>query len=91
MSQLSKLLKDRFEKQGKTKYALAKAMAEADGTGKSATNFTSKVTNTLEAPEARVFRGVKEMVELLGGEIVIRWKDEKVVRSKTEITEEVID
>ncbi|MEM9093179.1 MAG: hypothetical protein AAGC93_31185 [Cyanobacteria bacterium P01_F01_bin.53] len=74
MSELSKLLKDRLEQQGLTKYAIAKAMAEADGSGKAPTNFSTKVSKILESPESRVFEGVKELVELLDGEIVIRWK-----------------
>ncbi|NEQ53027.1 MAG: hypothetical protein F6K11_23285 [Leptolyngbya sp. SIO3F4] len=91
MSQLSELLQARLEQQGKTKYSLAKAMAAADGKGKPATSFSSKVAKILEAPESRVFKGVKELIELLDGEIIIRWKDEKVIQSTTEFTEEAID
>ena len=74
MSTLRELLQQRLEEKGLTKYAIAKAMADAEGSGKPATNYTTKVTKLLETPEARVFSGLKELVELLDGEIVIRWK-----------------
>ena len=74
MSELAQLLQDRLKEQDLTKYAIAKAMAQADGQGKPATNYSNKVTKILEDPENRVFGGLKELVELLDGEIVIRWK-----------------
>ncbi|MEM9091289.1 MAG: hypothetical protein AAGC93_21425 [Cyanobacteria bacterium P01_F01_bin.53] len=74
MSKLSELLQARLKEQGITKYSLAKAMADADGKGKPATNFSSKVSKILEYPEARVFEGVQELVELLDGEIIIKWR-----------------
>lgn len=74
MSKLSNLLKARLEEVGTTKYKLAKAMAEADGQGKPVTSFSAKVSKTLANPEARVFENVQKLVELLDGEIVIRWR-----------------
>ena len=87
----SELLKRRIKQKGTSKYAIAKALADAEGQGRKATTFNTRVTKVVNDPKGRVFRNLEEIVKLLDGEIVIRWKDEKVVRSKTEITEEVID
>ncbi len=87
----SELLKHRIKQKGTTKYAIARALAEAEGKGRGPTTFSTRVAKVVADPKGRIFRNLEEVVKLLDGEIVIRWKDEKVVRSKTEITEEVIE
>ena len=87
----SELLKHRIQQKGTSKYAIAKALAEAEGKGRQATTFSTRVTKVVNDPKGRIFRNLEEIVRLLDGEIVIRWKDEKVVRSEIEITEEVIE
>ncbi|NEP59021.1 MAG: hypothetical protein F6K31_18695 [Symploca sp. SIO2G7] len=87
----SELLKHRIKQKGTSKYAIAKALAEAEGKGRGPTTFNTRVGKVINDPKGRIFRNLEEIVRLLDGEIVIRWKDEKVVRSRTEFTEEVIE
>lgn len=75
MTELSELLKNRMESQGMTKYQIAKRLAQIDGQGKPATNYSNLVYKILESPENRVFQGLKNLIEILGGEVVIRWRD----------------
>ena len=87
----SELLQRRLKQKGTTKYAIARALAKAEGKGRGPTTFSTRVSKVIDDPKGRIFRNLQEIVKLLDGEIIIRWKDEKVVRSKTEITEEVIE
>jgi hypothetical protein len=75
---LKDILQGRQQQLGLTTYAIAKAMAEKRGTG-SASNLNSSVTNAFNEPEGRSFALIKEVIEALGGKIVIQWQEIKEV------------
>ena len=74
MSELSDILQARLKEKGLTKYAIAKALSEIDGKGKPVTSYTTKVNKIMDSPESRVFEGLKQVIELLDGEVIIRWR-----------------
>lgn len=77
---LDKILQDRLDELGITKYELSKRIDEGRGMDK-ATSVSSIVKKIMEEPEGRRYSNVAEVVKAMGGEIVIRWHfvDEKVV------------
>ena len=75
--QLSEVLEQRLKEKGLTKYAIAKHLAESEGKGKDPRAFTTRVGKVIKDPKGRVFANLEQIVNLLGGEIVIRWTDVK--------------
>lgn len=73
------ILEERVNDLGITRYELSKRIAENRG-NKKVTDVSSMVTNTLDSPDRRRYSNIAEIVEALGGDIVIRWHsvDERV-------------
>ena len=43
-------------------------------------NLQSAISNALKDPDSRRHSAVLELIEVMGGEVVIRWKDYKEVK-----------
>ena len=69
---MKEILEERLNDLGITRYELAKRIAEKRGK-KKVTDVSSMVSNTLDSPENRRYSNIAEIVEALGGDIVIRW------------------
>ena len=78
---LSEVLQARLQEKQLTAYAVAKLIAEADSEGRPVTSFTSRVKKAIDDPDGRILSNIKQIVEALDGELVIRWKNttEKVL------------
>lgn len=74
------VLQERLDELGITKYELSKRIAEKRGSDK-ATTVSSIVAKTFDSPEGRRYSNIAEIVEAMGGEIVIRWKDYREVKA----------
>ena len=70
---LSEVLQARLQEKDLTAYAIAKLISEADSKGRPVTSFTSRVKKAIDDPDGRILSNIKQVVEALDGEIVIRW------------------
>ena len=68
---MKEILEARMKKLGLKPFDLAKKLAEKRGKDPQAVSTT--VLNVLKSPENRRYSSLAEIVELLDGEIVIRW------------------
>ena len=73
--ELSEMLQERLKQRDLTKYALAKILAEMDGSGKPPSQYTSRLAKVFDDPRGRIFGNLEEVIQALGGEIIIRWTD----------------
>jgi hypothetical protein len=71
---LSEVLQARQTELGLTNYAIAKAIAEKRGGNSTPTTLSSSITKVMKEPDGRNFALVREVVEMLGGKIVIQWQ-----------------
>jgi hypothetical protein len=77
------LLKQRFEELGISQAELARRIAEKrqePGKAVNPDNLQSAISNALKDPDSRRHSAVLELIEVMGGEVVIRWKDYKEVK-----------
>ena len=81
---LMDILAKRLEELGLTKYEIAKRIAAKEG--KATGQINTRVAQTIDNPEKRVFKNVIDVVHELGGEVVIRWHntDEHVITHNSE-------
>lgn len=70
---LSDALKKRLEKLDTTVYEVAKKIAESRNPPKKVTDLNSTVAKVFDDPEGRRWSSVQEVIEAMGGEIVVRW------------------
>lgn len=61
-----------------TNYRLAKALSELRQKG-SASGYTNAVARAVENPETASLKTFEELVRAMGGEVVVRWPETKVV------------
>ncbi|MEM9008005.1 MAG: hypothetical protein AAGE59_31400 [Cyanobacteria bacterium P01_F01_bin.86] len=80
---MKQALDTRLQQLGMTQYQLAKQLAAQRD--KDVNNVVSFVANVFKKPESRRFMNLAEVVEAMGGEIVIRWGpvEEKISLSST--------
>ena len=77
------VLDERFGDLGITKYELTRRILELrgkPGEPSEISKLQSSVANALKEPDGRRYAAIAELVEAMGGEIVIRWKDYKEVK-----------
>lgn len=72
MSQMKEILNARMKALGLKPFDLAKQIAKKRGKDPQAVSST--VLNVLKSPENRRYSNLAEIVDLLDGEIVIRWR-----------------
>jgi hypothetical protein len=73
--ELSDVLNERLRQRELTKYALAKILAEMDGSGKAPNQYTSRLAKVFDDPKGRIFANLEEVIKALGGRVVIEWTD----------------
>ena len=76
-------LDERFEELGITKYELTRRVLELRGQPGEPTEISklqSAVAKALKEPDGRRYAAIAELVEAMGGEIIIRWTDHKEVK-----------
>lgn len=74
------LLQQRFEELGISQAELARRVAEKRQNVKP-DNLQSAISNALKDPDSRRYSAILEIVEAMGGEVVIRWKDYREVKA----------
>ena len=80
---MKEVLYERFDDLGITKYELTRRVLDVRGKPSEPTEIQrlqSAVTKALNEPDGRRYAAIAELVEAMGGEIVIRWKDYKEVK-----------
>lgn len=80
---MKEVLDERFDDLGITKYELTRRVLDLRGKPSEPTEIQrlqSAVTKALNEPDGRRYAAIAELVEAMGGEIVIRWKDYKEVK-----------
>jgi hypothetical protein len=80
---MKEALYERFDDLGITKYELTRRVLDLRGKPSEPTEIQriqSAVTKALKEPDGRRYAAIAELVEAMGGEIVIRWKDYKEVK-----------
>jgi hypothetical protein len=80
---MKEVLYERFDDLGITKYELTRRVLDLRGKPSEPTEIQrlqSAVTKALNEPYGRRYAAIAELVEAMGGEIVIRWKDYKEVK-----------
>ena len=81
------VLQERFGDLGWTEYRLAKEAGrvrteEFNEPEKAPSSLVTSVSKVLENPNTSQFKNVEAVIKAMGGEIVIRWPEEKVVDYK---------
>ena len=71
MSDMKQALEGRLESLGITKYELAKRIAEKKDA--KPTSVSNLVGRTFESPESRTYGNLLDIIEAMGGTVVIRW------------------
>jgi len=71
---MKEVLEERLKELGISRYELAKLVAEKRGK-KRVTDVSTTVSNVIDDPENRRYKSLAEVVSLLDGEIIIRWKN----------------
>lgn len=77
------ILKERLDELDISQYELTRRVVELrkqEGQDTSISNLSSAVAKALKEPNGRRYSAIVELVEAMGGEIVIRWKDYKEVK-----------
>ena len=77
------ILQERFDELDISQYELTRRVVELrkrEGQDTSIPKLSSAVGKALKEPDGRRYRAIAELVEAMGGEIVIRWKDYKEVK-----------
>lgn len=65
------ILEERIQELGISKYEVAKRIAEKKG--KKTTDISTRVLNTFENPESRRYESLLEVIEVLGGRVVVEF------------------
>lgn len=73
ITMLSDVLKKRLGKLDTTIYEISKKVAESRNPPKKVTDLNATVAKVFDNPEGRRWSSVQEVIEAMGGEIVIRW------------------
>lgn len=68
---MKEILEERLEELGISKYEVAKRIAEKDG--KKPTAVSTRVLSTFEDPESRKYENLLEVIEVLGGRVVVEF------------------
>lgn len=77
------VLNERFDELDITKYELTRRVLELRGQSSEPAEINklqSAVAKALKEPDNRRYSAIAELVEAMGGEVVIRWKDYKEVK-----------
>lgn len=75
--ELDEALKKRLDEQGITQYQLAKRISEMDGTGRPPSSYTGRFQKVFEDPKGRTYKNIEEVIQALGGRLLIEWTDTK--------------
>lgn len=78
------ILEERFETLGITKYELTRRIVELRGKPGEPTEISklqSAVSQALREPDGRRYAAIAELIEAMGGEVVVRWKDYREVKA----------
>lgn len=76
---LSKALVSRLDELGVSRYALSQTVAERRGESDGQVVY-SAVSRAIADPDNRRFSTVREVIEAMGGELVIRWQEVKEIK-----------
>ena len=80
---IQNVLQERFEDLGITKYELTRRILELRGKSGEPSEISklqSAVAKALKEPDGRRYSAIAELVEAMGGEIIVRWTDHKEVK-----------
>ena len=85
------ILKQRFDELGWTEYRLAKEVSQvrADEFGenkKTPSSLVTSVAKVIEDPNTSQFKNVEAAIKAMGGELVIRWETEEIIKGQREVT-----
>jgi hypothetical protein len=69
--EMKDILEERLEELGISKYEVAKRIAEKEG--KKPTAVSTRVLSTFEDPESRKYANLLEVIEVLGGRVVVEF------------------
>jgi hypothetical protein len=72
---MNEVLEARLKQLGINKYELAKRIAIARGDESKQRAIAYQASRVVEDPDSRRFASVREVVEALGGSIVIQWEN----------------
>jgi len=81
---MKEILQDRFDELGISGYELTRRVVELRteaGEETSIDKLKSSVAKTLKDPDGRRYSAIAEVIEAMGGEIFVRWKDYKDVKA----------
>ena len=73
--ELSEALEKRLQAKGWSKYQLAKKLSELDGTGRPPSSYTGRFTKVFDDPKGRTYQNIEQIINALGGRLVIQWLD----------------
>lgn len=69
--EMKDILEERLKELGISKYEVAKRIAEKEG--KKPTAVSTRVLSTFEDPESRKYANLLEVIEVLGGRVVVEF------------------
>lgn len=71
MSQMKRVLEQRLTTLGISKYEIAKRVAKKKKA--KPTSVSNLVGRTFDSPESRTYGNLLDVIEAMGGQVVIRW------------------
>jgi Cdc6-like AAA superfamily ATPase len=80
---MQEILQERFKQLGINNSELTRRVVELrkkEGEDTTVRNLQTAVAKALKEPDSRRYSAISELVEAMGGEIVIRWKDYEEVK-----------
>lgn len=80
--ELDDALKQRLEEKGMSQYQLAKEVAKLDGTGRPPSSYTGRFAKVFDDPKGRTYKNIEEIIQALGGRLLIEWTDTKTQELK---------
>ena len=73
------VLSDRLQALGWTHYRLAKELSALRGEGKAPARYVSAVSRAVNSPDTAKLETFRQLVEAMGGEVVVRWPKTKTI------------
>ena len=75
--EINEAIEKRLKERGMTQYQLAQEVAKIDGTGRPPSSYTARFQKVFNDPKGRTYKNIEEIIQALGGRLLIEWTDTK--------------
>ena len=75
--ELNDAIEQRLTELGMTRYQLAQAISKNNGSNRPPSSYTNRFQKFFNDPKGRTYENVEEIIQALGGRLLIEWTDTK--------------